>query len=1445
VAAHELGQKPLVYLGVDLQRPADRTTPGKWPHAENLVSTTDGAPEPRPGLGTSAVASAPANKTPWHSMRTLHDPTAGVGTWNRIHGIQDRLCDQRSGSPSTINDLLGGLSGNPLSMVQARPTESPQPFMYVADANLMRKVDRSGNLKQIGLPAPAAAPTALVSSGHVLRTVDLFAALTGWAAASGAAAPALLSAGPGRPVNTTTPATNGFVRDNASNLVCIAPTAMTNITVGTVLEILVPGPAIDNVLVEETHAGSAALAITRILYDSGTSGMCSIVLAASSPNIDTNSLLLVTGVASVGTELVRVHEVIYATDGSMCIRTSTSVERFATDTVEAKPSFTCHINGVGPSPGGTIQNNGLRTSVAAATTVGTPATISKVAALDLSSVGSTIGSALDDYMSILFRLSDQSKLTEIRLMLDCDTGSVSAGAFTGTEFTKNYFVKTITPSDLTSMLEFLQTALGNRQDQTHKAGLAATRRVPPERYRSDREEPGFNFPDVSDITDRPGFIRDDPPRDQLKSGRDQFSCVRFRLSEMQRVGTDETRGWKDIVGIRIAFITTAAVTLDVTGWILHGGYEPEIDELSEGYRYRVRGRDSSTGVVSNASPASLGPVRPLRQSVLVTLAQHPSAECDKLDVERMGGGVPGWRYVGTVANSASPTFTDAVSNESSAAALESDPSGLLHCQPWPLPQRPLTGSGVTVTVSGTLIRDTSAPWSTSLLRGSPVKANGRQGTLRRVLSTSLIEVEENMGQAASTTWEMPRPVLAGQPLPILFGGDWDQNRMIALGDPADPSAYYVTRRGNFDATYELLRYEIPGAILQNGCIYNGSPYIGSTEHIYRIEDAGTDPFGNLLLRAVVVPGSRGIIARYAFCSGDRMYGLDREGIWACDGGVPSVLTDDDLYPIFPHGGVAGVAVNGIDPPDLQPMDTSKLRLAVGGNRLRFTYTTIAGTYRELEYRIRTGAPSGWYPHVYGVGVASTYYDEGPGRRGWLMGGAGSPTAALYQLTAAQSDAGTAIAWSGTPQYENVGDPRKRKRWGDYTTEVDRDGSTVNVTPKFDNGLTAATLVALSAGTGRQIDIGNLGTAPVGSGVLATNMSLTFSGSVTTQRPRIYTWEPTWLNRPEVTSNRATDFEDVDPPGPKYVRGIWLMYDAMGNTRAVNVYRDGNLTTSVATVTGITGASGPKGAYFPFTTPFYAHTLLAVPTDASTWMLFGVRYEADAAPPSTTGPQELSDLGYAGAKWIQGVIVDADTEGATVSLRVEGDEFATLDTITGVVHTGRAQKCYTFERPLLTHLVRLNRLQACRLWPTPPTRWIWEPEPELAEHYETQQTTHDITEPYKISRDAQITLRSSTTVTFSIYDGSLGPLSTPIFTTTIASTAGLRKSVYVPLASIKWKSVIYVLDGGGTGFALYRRDSWVRVRGWGGTVSVLGGEAASTWAMVAPFGADSRINGALV
>lgn len=91
---------------------------------------------------------------PVYSMRRLNDttPAGPPGGWALIVG---------AGQNAYLNNGLiqSSLSGKPLSMVPFRPAASPQPWMYVNDANKAFKVNANGTTWKVGIAEPQVAPT--------------------------------------------------------------------------------------------------------------------------------------------------------------------------------------------------------------------------------------------------------------------------------------------------------------------------------------------------------------------------------------------------------------------------------------------------------------------------------------------------------------------------------------------------------------------------------------------------------------------------------------------------------------------------------------------------------------------------------------------------------------------------------------------------------------------------------------------------------------------------------------------------------------------------------------------------------------------------------------------------------------------------------------------------------------------------------------------------------------------------------------------------------------------------------------------------------------------------------------------------------------------------------------------------------------------------------------
>src|SRR5262249_26297965 len=111
----------------------------------------------------------------------------------------------------------------------------------------------------------------------------------------------------------------------------------------------------------------------------------------------------------------------------------------------------------------------------------------------------------------------------------------------------------------------------------------------------------------------------DPDSDQTGTGVSQWSEFRLRVGDLQRVGTDLTRGLANIAAIRVQLSTSDTTVLKVDAWSLRGGYGPTIagaadsDSAGEPIQYRYRYRSSLTGAKSLASPTMRYGVVPRRQ----------------------------------------------------------------------------------------------------------------------------------------------------------------------------------------------------------------------------------------------------------------------------------------------------------------------------------------------------------------------------------------------------------------------------------------------------------------------------------------------------------------------------------------------------------------------------------------------------------------------------------------------------------------------------------------------------------------------------------------------------------------------------------------------------------------------------------------------------------------
>lgn len=211
--------------------------------------------------------------------------------------------------------------------------------------------------------------------------------------------------------------------------------------------------------------------------------------------------------------------------------------------------------------------------------------------------------------------------------------------------------------------------------------------------------------------------------------------------------------------------------------------------------------------------------------------------------------------------------------------------------------------------------------------------------------------------------------------------------------------------------------------------------------------------------------------------------------------------------------------------------------------------------------------------------------------------------------------------------------------------------------------------------------------------------------------------------------------------------------------------------------------------------------------------------------------DWDDAGYDGMKFVQGLIVEADTEGQDRALLIQGDQ-QNIETIP-INHAGQMMNAYSLTQPYEAHMLRVIP-QDVDHWRLFNIRWVFEPAPEYVYEWKTQGTDHDLP-GYQFLKDGFIAHRSTVDLTLTItVDGA-------DFVYNIPNSGGVYKKTYILFAlansglALKGKLFTYQLRSTDVNipFQLYQKDSEVRVHAWAG----------GAYMVKLPFGDVSRIAGA--
>jgi hypothetical protein len=211
--------------------------------------------------------------------------------------------------------------------------------------------------------------------------------------------------------------------------------------------------------------------------------------------------------------------------------------------------------------------------------------------------------------------------------------------------------------------------------------------------------------------------------------------------------------------------------------------------------------------------------------------------------------------------------------------------------------------------------------------------------------------------------------------------------------------------------------------------------------------------------------------------------------------------------------------------------------------------------------------------------------------------------------------------------------------------------------------------------------------------------------------------------------------------------------------------------------------------------------------------------------------DWDNAGYEGLKFIQGVIVEADTGGVTRSIKIQGDQ-QDIETIS-INHDGQRMEAYSLTQPYEAHMVRVIP-QDEDFWRLFNLRWVYEPAPEYVYEWKTQGTDHDLA-GYQFIKDFWIAHRSTVDINLTVtVDGQ-------DFDYVIPNSGGVYRKSYL-LAKIldsgrcpKGKLFTYQLRSSDVTvpFQLFVKDCEVRVHAWAG----------GNYQIKLPFGDIHRVSGA--
>ena len=508
-----------------------------------------------------------------------------------------------------------------------------------------------------------------------------------------------------------------------------------------------------------------------------------------------------------------------------------------------------------------------------------------------------------------------------------------------------------------------------------------------------------------------------------------------------------------------------------------------IPPLPQGVRTNVqywgKYRAAETGAQSNPGPPSPNQQTPvLANTILQPWSNDP--QVTKWDAYRQDDGLPNPTYVATGPNDGlggtinGVIYNTAVEDTLSDLAAATNPEmNTDDFEPFPSVGQPL--SGVVTIVAGVITWKSGDKFPLNMLAGTLMligfpTQNAYSLVARPISDTQIVipDVPDTIGDAAGdgVPYNIAQPVLAQTPVPYLWGPT--DNIPFMCGCTGLDGVVRWCKGNNLDSAPDTNQQNLtdPSEIIVNGAMSSGYAIVFSIKRAWVM----VPNFFNALATSTGTSGStwsfrstgisRGLY--YPRClavegSGKTFFSVD-DGIHFSDNGQGSQsITDQDLYPLFPHEGSTPTAVtrNGVTiyPPD--PTHPLLHQFSIQGPYLYWDYFGTDATFHTLVFDIGAMA---WVLDSTNPPATIHATNQGPTSQGVLVGCADN-TIRQFASTGMEAVVGTVI----TPAIGGRGWQHTFQLSCEYSSQ-----STVTISfiaADFGNGSYAPNLVTLPSTSG--------------------------------------------------------------------------------------------------------------------------------------------------------------------------------------------------------------------------------------------------------------------------------------------------------------------------------------------------------------------------------------------